>query len=127
MLQNSLLSSNGVYDFESDAQYSYLDQESEICFLPRQRTTSPHARDEIAPHQKSQRQTSFIASRGPRDYKASRDLRRSNGFKKDTHSSQLQLKSSTLLAKSLAATKQKLRAEKQVNQEQSDMLRQMQA
>ena len=40
MLKNSLLSSAGVYDFESDAQYSYLEQESEICHLPKQRSRS---------------------------------------------------------------------------------------
>ena len=90
MLKNSLLSSAGVYDFESDAQYSYLEQESEICHLPKQRSrsTSPIMRKNNAKQHDEEEQTSFIASKGPKDYKAAREMRRSNGFKKDHQSSQ---------------------------------------
>ena len=113
-LKNSLLSSNCVFDYESDAQYSYLEQESEICFLNNLSTFDK--KSGFLPSK------NFIASKGPKDDGIKRrELRRSNGFKKDNNQSQL--KTNSHLAKSLATTKQKLRAEKAINLEQSDMLK----
>ena len=75
-----MLSSNCVFDYESDAQYSYLEQESEIHFLNNQSTFDKRSG--------SQPGKNFIASKGPKeDGIKRRDLRRSNGFKKDNNQS----------------------------------------